>query len=124
MKKAAWISFFLFCSLLVFSQKRIVVAADGTGDFKTVQQAFNAVPLNNKKPVIIFVRKGTYKEKLNLDSTKQFVTMIGEDKFNTILTFDDHTGKISPQGDTINTYASASFSMFGPVIGVAASRRW
>jgi pectinesterase len=44
-----------------------------------------------------------------LDSTKKFVTIIGEDKFNTILTFDDHTGKISPTGDTINTRSSFSF---------------
>jgi len=111
MKKAASVLFFIFCSLVVFPQRKMIVAVDGTGDFKTVQQAFNAVPTNNKKPVIIFIRKGVYKEKLNLDSTKRFVTMIGEDKFNTILTYDDHTGKISPKGDTINTYSSASFFM-------------
>ena len=111
MKKAAWLSFFIFSSFVVFSQKRMIVAADGTGDFKTVQQAFNAIPSNNKKPVMIFVRNGVYKEKLHLDSTKHFVTVIGQDKFNTILTYDDHTGKISPKGDTINTYSSASFFM-------------
>jgi pectinesterase len=89
--------------------KKIIVAQDGTGLFKTVQQAFDAVPLHNKKPLAIFVKNGTYFEKLHLDSSKNFVTLIGEDKFHTILTFNDHSGKLSPRGDTINTYTSESF---------------
>jgi pectinesterase len=92
-----------------FSQKRITVAHDGSGNYKTVQQALNAIPSNNKKPVTIFIRNGIYKEKLLLDSSKNFVRIIGEDKFNTILSYDDHTGRVSPNGDTINTYTSASF---------------
>jgi pectinesterase len=88
---------------------RKTVAQDGTGDYKTVQEAFNAVPLNNKKAITIFIKKGVYKEKLLLDSSKNFVHLIGEDKFSTILTYDDHTGKLSPKGDTINTRTSQSF---------------
>src|SRR4029079_6096530 len=66
-------------------------------------------PLNNKKPITIFIRDGVYKEKLHLDSSKNFVTLLGQNKYGTILTFAAHTGKISPKGDTINTYTSASF---------------
>ena len=92
-----------------FAQKTITVAQDGTGNYKTVQQAFDVIPLNNKKPVTIFIKSGVYKEKLHLDSSKEFVTVVGEDKFTTILTYDDHSGKLSPRGDTINTYTSESF---------------
>ncbi|MBL7741889.1 MAG: pectin esterase, partial [Chitinophagaceae bacterium] len=92
-------------------QKRIVVAADGSGNYMTVQAALNTVPLNNKKPVTIYIKNGIYREKLFLDSSKDFVTLIGEDKFNTILTYDDHTGKLSPKGDTINTRTSWSFKI-------------
>src|SRR5436190_16577703 len=99
------------CCGRTFSQKKWIVAGDGSGDFKMVQQALDAIPINNKKPVTIFIKSGTYKEKLFLDSTKQFVKIIGEDKFNVVLTYDDHTGKISPKGDTINTYSSQSFFM-------------
>ena len=102
--------FFLSC-FLSFAQTKIIVVQDGSGNYKTVQQAFDAVPFNNKKPVTIFVKNGRYKEKLHLDSAKNFVTLVGEDKFNTILTYDDHTGKVSPKGDTINTRTSASFMM-------------
>lgn len=107
--KNLFLSILLSTSVFAFAQKRIVVAQDGSGNFKTVQEAFNALPLNNKKPVTIFVKNGIYKEKLHLDSGKTLVTLIGEDKFNTVLTYDDHTGKISPSGETINTRTSCSF---------------
>lgn len=91
--------------------KQITVAADGSGNYKTVQEAFNAIPLNNKTKITVFIKSGIYKEKLLLDSSKNFVTVIGENKFNTILTYDDHTGKRSPKGDIINTRTSCSFKM-------------
>ncbi len=90
------------------AQKKIIVVKDGSGNYNTVQAAFNSIPLNNKKPVTIYIKNGIYKEKLLLDSSKNFVTLEGEDKFNTILTYDDHTGKVSPRGDTINTRTSWS----------------
>jgi pectin methylesterase-like acyl-CoA thioesterase/dienelactone hydrolase len=89
----------------------ITVAQDGSGNYKTVQSAFDAIPLANKKPFIIYIRNGIYKEKLLLDSTKNFVILIGEDKFKTILIYNDHTGKLSPSGDTINTRTSWSFKI-------------
>lgn len=96
-----------------FAQNRIVVAADGSGRFKTVQEAFNAIPLHNKKTVTIFIRNGIYREKLHLDSLKDFVHLVGEDRFKTILTYDDHTGKVLPSGETVNTRTSWSFLMKG-----------
>src|SRR5258706_8372051 len=97
-----------FLPVIVFCQQKITVAQDGSGNYKTVQAALNAIALNNKKPVAIFIKNGIYKEKLHLDSLKNFVTITGEDKFNTILTYDDHTGKLSLRGDTINTRTSWS----------------
>jgi pectinesterase len=91
--------------------KKIIVAQDGSGQFTTVQAAFNAIPSGNKKQVIVFVKAGIYKEKLVLDSTKSFVKLVGEDKFKTILTWNDHTGKVSAAGDTISTRTSQSFLM-------------
>ena len=87
----------------------IVVAQDGTGNYKTIQEAFNAVPANSRKQTIIRVKTGIYKEKLFLDSTKRNVQLLGDDKFNTIITYNDHTGKIAPNGDTINTRTSWTF---------------
>ena len=41
---------------------RVVVAADGSGDFNTVQGAVDFVPDNHPRPVTIFIKNGTYEE--------------------------------------------------------------
>jgi pectinesterase len=69
----------------------IIVAADGSGNYKKVQDAFNAVTENNPKRTVIFVKAGIYKEKLKLSSNKKNVTLIGESYENTVLTYDDNS---------------------------------
>lgn len=91
------------------SVRKITVSQDGKGMYKTVQEALDAVPLNNKIPIEIFIRKGVYKEKLHLDSSKNFVTLKGEDKNTTVLVYDDHTGVVTASGEVINTMTSQSF---------------
>jgi pectin methylesterase-like acyl-CoA thioesterase len=46
----------------------IVVAADGTGDFLTVQGAIDSVPANNTTPTIINIRNGVYFELINVNA--------------------------------------------------------
>lgn len=88
---------------------RIVVAQDGSGMYKTVQEAFDAVPLNNQKLIEIFIKKGVYEEKLHLDSSKNNLRIIGEDAMQTVLTYHDHAGKVLADGSVINTQTSQSF---------------
>lgn len=110
MKKTVFLLVALIAALPLLSQTgKITVAADGSGDFRTVQEALNAVPKNNHSRVTIFIKKGIYREKLHLDADRNLVSLMGEDKFATILTWDDHTGKVTAKGDTINTRTSASF---------------
>lgn len=94
-------------------QKRITVALDGTGDFKTVQQAINAVPDNSTTVTEIYIKKGTYKEKLILPASKREVEFVGEDAGNTILTYDDYAGKKDTTGKDLGTSRSASFYVYG-----------
>lgn len=72
----------------------------GTGTYKTVQAAIDAVPANNSSQKIIYVKKGTYKEKLIFPSNKPFIKLIGESAANTILTYDDSA---STAGGTTNS---------------------
>lgn len=79
----------LFCTLFTvlfgFAQKDIVVAQDGSGNFKTIQEAINTLPNDDSKGQrIILIKKGTYKEKIFID--KNFITLHGEDPKNTIVT--------------------------------------
>jgi uncharacterized repeat protein (TIGR02543 family) len=68
----------------------LVVAKDGSGNYLTVQAAFNAVPLNYTGHWTIFVKKGTYYEKDTLVTGKINVSLIGEDRDSTIITYDDY----------------------------------
>ena len=90
-----------------------VVAKDGSGQFKTVQEAINAVPDFRKKVTTIYIKNGTYKEKLILPTSKTMVTFIGEDVKKTILTFDDYAQKKNRFGEEVGTTGSSSFYIFG-----------
>ncbi len=71
----------------------VVVAKDGSGNYTTVQAAFNAVPANYTGKWTIFVKKGVYYEKDTLTSTKINVNLVGEDRDSTIITFDDYADR-------------------------------
>jgi pectinesterase len=49
----------------------MVVASDGTGKYRTVQEAFNAAPDNSNQRTTIFIKHGVYKQKLILSATKK-----------------------------------------------------
>jgi pectinesterase len=104
-----WLCFMALC---VSAQKRFVVAQDGSGDFKTVQAAFDAIPAGNKSPMEVYVKKGVYKERVVLDSTKAFVTLTGEDKDKTILTYNNHVGMPPVDGKAMTTPTSASVFIY------------
>ncbi len=91
-------------STAVFGQHKITVAADGSGDYKTIQEAINSCKKNQTQEQIIFIKNGIYKEKLVLDSTYTYLHFIGESKENTIISYGDHVGM-----DGITTANSYTF---------------
>lgn len=76
----------------------IVVAADSSGDFLTVQDGINAVPANSPTRKILFIRNGTYREKIQVPSSRINLTMIGENVDSTIIVFDDYADKVPGMG--------------------------
>ncbi len=58
---------------------RLVVSADGTGDFNTVQGAIDWIPDNNTIPRTIFVKNGFYEEIVYFRN-KENITVLGEDR--------------------------------------------
>ncbi len=81
--------------------KSFTVAKDGSGDFKTIQEAVNAVRDWSEVQVPIYIKKGIYREKLVIPAQKSRISLIGEDKMQTVITYDDYSGK-----NGINTYTS------------------
>jgi pectinesterase len=65
---------------------RLVVAADGGGNFTTVQGAVDAAAAATT-PVEIDVKAGTYHERITI-SGPPFLSLIGDDPLTTVLTFD------------------------------------
>ena len=53
----------------------LTVAQDGSGDFKTIQEAVNNVKDNSEKRVVITIKPGFYKEKLIIPSSKTFISL-------------------------------------------------
>lgn len=94
-------------------EEDFVVAQDGSGNFRTVQEAINAVPDFRKNETRIVIKNGIYKEKLILAGSKTNVVFVGEDRDQTILTFDDFASKKNRFGEEIGTTGSTSFYVFG-----------
>src|SRR4051812_12295338 len=67
----------------------IRVAADGGGDYRTVQAAVDAVPAGGHDRVVIQIKPGTYKERIRVGRDKGPITFRGEDGHarETVLTF-------------------------------------
>jgi len=74
---------FLFISVQVNAQKKIIVDAAGKGDYKTIQGAINSLPDSSAAPRIIFIKKGTYAEKIYIE--KPNIIFEGEDREGTII---------------------------------------
>ncbi|MCC6460863.1 MAG: pectin esterase [Saprospiraceae bacterium] len=94
-------------------QYDFVVAADGSGDFTSVQAALLAVPPLRKNRTFIFIKNGLYQEKLLLPPTATNVSLVGEDVHRTILRFDDFASRKNRFGEEMGTSASASFFVYG-----------
>ena len=88
------------------------VAQDGSGNFRTIQEAINAVRDLSQLRVTIHIRNGVYREKLVIPSWKTMILLEGESRDSTIITYDDYSGKENPGGkdafgkDKFTTYTS------------------
>ena len=83
-------------------QDTIVVARDGTGEYRTIQEAVEAVRAFMDYTVTIYIKDGIYKEKLVIPSWVKNVQLVGESAEGTIITYDDHAN-INKMG-TFRTY--------------------
>ena len=83
-------------------QDTIVVSRDGTGNFRTLQEAIESARAFMDYTVTIYVKNGVYKEKVIVPSWVENIDIIGEDRDKTIITYNDHAN-INKMG-TFRTY--------------------
>jgi pectinesterase len=77
----------------------IIVTADGSGDFKTIQAAVASIPKTNTERVVVFIKDGTYKEKIRVDAS--FVTLRGQSRSGTRIEFPQLDDDFTNNSDTI-----------------------
>jgi pectinesterase len=80
----------------------LVVAADGTGQFKSVQAAVDRAAPHS----VIHIKPGIYKERVVVPPEKTFLTLRGDDPLTTVITFDTHAGSPGPDGRPLITFGT------------------
>ncbi|MGZ2362409.1 pectinesterase family protein, partial [Streptomyces sp. 372A] len=82
------------------SSRPNTVAADGTGTYRTVQAAIDAVPAGNTKRVTITIKPGTYREKVTIPADKPYITLRGngDSPDDVVIIGNRHAGAYGTQG--------------------------
>jgi pectinesterase len=114
---------FSLCTIVLSAQTadnrlELTVAQDGSGDYKTIQEAINKVRDHAEKRVFITIQSGFYNEKVVIPTFKRNITLKGVDKEKTVISYNDYSGKlfrgIDVTGDTkFSTYTSYTLLVQG-----------
>ncbi|MBI5689711.1 MAG: pectin esterase [Verrucomicrobia bacterium] len=94
----------------------VVVAADGSGKYTSVQDAISAAPARTGRGDprwVIFVKRGTYRERIYVQRERGNILVRGEDAAGTIITFDQHANLPGPDGKPIGTYRTPTVQIDG-----------
>ena len=92
----------------------IVVARDGTGQFRTVDEAIEVCRAFMDYHKVIFVKKGVYKEKIIIPQWLQNIEIVGEDRDATIITYDDHANiKTNDRPQGMGTFRTFTLKIEG-----------
>ena len=87
----------------------ITVSQDGKGNYKTLQEAIDAVKTSSSEHTTIRVKNGIYREKVVVPASVSNLLIVGESRDGTIITYDDYSGKFM-DADTVNN--KTKFSTF------------
>ncbi|MFV0574957.1 MAG: pectinesterase family protein [Vibrio sp.] len=98
----------IFSSPLHAELYNVVVAQDGSGDFKTIQEALAQAP-DGDSQYTIYVKNGTYNERLEIERPNLYI--IGESQDKTIITATTANGTLKDDGTTWGTTGSRTVNI-------------
>lgn len=85
--RAIQIAGLILIAISVAAAADITVAADGSGNVKTVQEAVDRVPAGNSKRFVIAIKPGTYNEQVRIPANKPYISLVGTDAAKTVITY-------------------------------------
>ncbi|KAL0316507.1 UNVERIFIED_CONTAM: putative pectinesterase/pectinesterase inhibitor 46 [Sesamum radiatum] len=86
----------------------VVVAADGSGNYRTINEAINVVPPHSTRRFVIYVKKGLYLENVKINMNKSNIMMYGDGMDQTIV-----SGSLSNSTQLLATILTATFAVDG-----------
>ncbi|KAG8389595.1 hypothetical protein BUALT_Bualt02G0245400 [Buddleja alternifolia] len=90
----------------------IRVSQDGSGDFKTIREAIDTIPLYNNRRVLLHINSGVYREKVNIPRTMGFITLVGNASDPPTITGNDTASSVSGRdGTPLRTFQSATVAV-------------
>lgn len=66
----------------------VTVAADGSGDFRTINEALARVPARSSRAYVMYVKAGTYREYVSVARNVTNLVMVGDGAARTVITGD------------------------------------
>ena len=85
---------------------------DGVRTYRTLGAALAAAPRDGRKPFVIRLRAGRYREKLSVD--RPHVRLVGAHRDSTVLTWDDAAGTLAKGGGVLGTRGSWTLRVTAP----------
>lgn len=90
----------------------VTVAADGSAQFKTIQEAVMSVPSGSPAaPVVIRIKPGIYRELVYIQHEKRYFRLVGEDAATTIISFNLHANMFGLDGKKIGTFRTPTVTV-------------
>lgn len=86
----------------------VVVAADGSGDYTSIQAALDHAP-HNSTEYVVFIRDGVYQEKVEV--TRPHVSLIGQSRAHTVIEAATANGMLKADGHKFGTFGSRTLSV-------------
>ncbi|MGN0972586.1 MAG: pectinesterase family protein, partial [Aristaeellaceae bacterium] len=93
-----------------------IIARDGSGDFTSIQEAVDAVPMSNRHPIILLVRMDEYHERVIVN--KDNIRIIGEARDRTVITHSGCAKDLDAEGREKGTFLSYTFLVTGDNVEV------
>ncbi len=112
----AWTVLVAVAAMGATSGPDVVVAADGSGQYTSLQEAISAAPIRTGRDDprwVIFVKRGTYRERLYVQRERGNILVRGTDAATTVVVFDMHANMLGPDGKPIGTFRTPTVQIDG-----------